>query len=149
MLVTSNPSRQQKSHRAAPLNRRMVVPDRMIKQTKVISPIINLQPIVAPTHKSLKKPSNIRRHPILSSKVHISTKINEYKMVKRPKSRQVEPSAAEVMDALMKRHNILPKHLARTAYRAHLLSDTLRKDSQKLRWHQKIFAKLLVNANNA
>jgi len=104
------------------------------------SPIINLQPLPAVPKPTVVKKMPVRHRPVESSKVHSLPQKAEPEKVTRPKIRKVEQSPAEAMEALLKRHKTLPKHLARTAGRAHLLSRMVELESQKVRWHQKLLA---------
>jgi hypothetical protein len=134
MAVKIQTPRQRVVTRTVHTPRQVVVPDRTMRQTKAVSPIINMQPV-------LINDFTITRHqPISSTKVHAIKQVVAHKKTPRPTVRQIEVPISDAMNSLIKRHNDLPKHLARTAGRAHLLEQALKKESQKSGWHRRILA---------
>lgn len=135
-------TRHSMTNRSVTLHRRVMVPDRMIvKHTNGTSPIINMQSssVVKPV---AKKKQVTRQTPIAASKVHANTLKNQQKHVIRPVKPKTEASVGHAMSSMLNRHKTLPRHLARTASRAHLLSQIVQPEPQKQRWHQRIFAGL-------
>lgn len=135
-------TRHSTNNRSVSLHRHIVVPDRMVvKRTSGTSPIINMQS--SSTVNIAAKKKQITRHtPIAASKVHANSLKNKQKQVVRPVKPKVEASVGNAMDLMLNRHKTLPRHLARTAGRAHLLSQIVRPEPQKQRWHQRLFAGL-------
>jgi len=144
MSIVVNSSRHLTINRTASSHRQVVVPDRtIVKRGKGASPIINLQSSALPTPTPAvhKKQPSAKRLPIASSKVHKLAQKDQQKQAVRPVKRQVEVS--EAMSSMLERRNALPKHLARAAGRAHLLSQVLQAETPpKLRWHQRILSGL-------
>ena len=146
MSVAVNSSRYSTAPRRAHAPRQVVVPDRTIKRTKEVSPIINLQTVSAPVQPVLSQmaSSDSRRRPIASSKVHASMQKVEAKKTKRPAVRQVAQPVAKEIESLLERQKDIPRHLARTAGRAHLLSEALNLETPKVRWYQRLRSRLVV-----
>lgn len=143
MSVTVNPSRHSTVRRPAHAPRKVVVPDRTIRQAKAVSPIINLQSVSPSTQVIAGYESNKpRRQPISSTKVHTHTQKIERKKIRRPAIKRAPLPVAQAMESLLERHNDLPRHLARTAGRAHLLSQALNLENQKVRWYQRFRGRL-------
>lgn len=139
MSAPVNSSRHVTVNRTTASHRQVVVPDRMtLRASKATSPIINLQSTTVATQA--KNQPVTKRQPIASANLHANTQIAHRKKVVRPAAHQSKVLAVSAMSTLLERHNALPKHLARTAGRAHLLSQAVQSESQKLRWHQRVFA---------
>ncbi len=140
MSTTATTTRQSVTNRAVATHRRVVVPDRMILRASggAAAPIINKQ-----SHAARPVQANLKHQPIASAKVHMSVQKKSATPKARPATRHVKPLVVHDMTQLLARHNAMPRHLARAASRAHLLSQLVQPEPKKPRWHQRVFAGLM------
>ncbi len=121
--------------------RRVVVPDRTMRQTGAVSPIINAPAKANPTVATAKKPKQSHQ-PVTSHAVHKKKQVVQRMQHNRLLAPKPKPSAAVAMSRLLDRHNDLPNQLARTAGRSHLLMQALELERRNNKWHRRLFAGL-------
>lgn len=122
-------------------HRRVVVPDRTMRQTGTVSPIVNATPAAKAPVKATVKPKQPHT-PVTSHAVHKKKQIVQQKQADRLLAPKPKPSAAVAMTRLLDRHNDLPNQLARTAGRSHLLMQALELERYNNKWHRRLFAGL-------
>lgn len=122
-------------------HRRVVVPDRTMRQTGIVSPIVNAPATSNTPFAAVKKPKQLHA-PVTSHAVHKKKQIVQHKQADRLLAPKPKPSAAVAMTRLLDRHNDLPNQLARTAGRSHLLMQALELERHNNKWHRRLFAAL-------
>ena len=121
--------------------RRVVVPDRTMRQAGAVSPIVNATPAAKASVKATIKPKQPHK-PVTSHAVHKKRQIVQQKQTDRLLAPKPKPSASVAMTRLLDRHNDLPNQLARTAGRSHLLMQALELERYNNKWHRRLLAGL-------
>ena len=130
MTMKSSLSRGEPVSRNPHTSRQVVVPDRTIKRSSAVAPIINSPPKI--------HPSTVRRGALKSSSLHASPQVPQ---LAQARAHNRKAFVASDMEKMLKRHSTLPRHLARTAGRAQLLSSALSSETYNISWRQKFISK--------